>query len=216
MKKGDFVWFALLCAITVFLIVPVLHKAFVNATNAHPYLMGFAKFAIMATMGELLTLRLINGKWTKTIGMGYKAFIWGVVGMLVVLMFTLFSEGVAGATTKGLLAGASGFGGKLLQAFFISTLMNVTFGPMFMAAHRISDTFIDMRTRDSSVTLNRVIEMIEWPEFIRFIVAKTIPFFWIPAHTIVFLLPPQYRVITAAYLSIALGLILTYARRRKT
>ncbi|MBK5251987.1 MAG: hypothetical protein JJE29_05070 [Peptostreptococcaceae bacterium] len=52
--------------------------------------------------------------------------------------------------------------------------------------------------------------------FVSFVLAKTIPFFWIPAHTLTFLLPGQYRVLAAAMLSIALGLILTLAKIKKT
>ena len=37
---------------------------------------------------------------------------------------------------------------------------------------------------------------------------KTIPFFWVPAHTITFMLPPEYQIVMAAYLSVALGIIL--------
>jgi hypothetical protein len=43
---------------------------------------------------------------------------------------------------------------------------------------------------------------------------KTIPLFWIPAHTITFSLPPEYRVLMASFLSIALGGILAFAKRR--
>ena len=44
---------------------------------------------------------------------------------------------------------------------------------------------------------------------------KTIPCFWIPAHTITFLLPENYRILSAGFLSIALGLILTLAKKRR-
>jgi hypothetical protein len=37
---------------------------------------------------------------------------------------------------------------------------------------------------------------------------KTIPFFWYPAHTITFLLPSEQRVLFAALLGIALGVLL--------
>ena len=40
---------------------------------------------------------------------------------------------------------------------------------------------------------------------------KTIPFFWIPAHTITFILPQDYRVLFAAVLGIALGVLLAIA-----
>jgi len=216
MKKGDFIWFAALCAVSAFLLVPSLHEIFVTQTKVHPYLMGFAKFAILATMGELLSLRILFGKWTKPIGMAYKTIIWGIIGMCIVLMFGLFSSGVAGLETQGLLFKASGFFGALFTAFFISAFMNLTFAPVFMATHRFTDTYIDMRAENKGVTSTQVLDTIDWKGFIRFVVGKTLPFFWIPAHTATFLLPPQYRVIAAAYLSIALGLILAYARRKKS
>jgi hypothetical protein len=40
---------------------------------------------------------------------------------------------------------------------------------------------------------------------------KTIPFFWIPAHTITFLLPADFRILFAAILGVALGIILAIA-----
>ena len=213
-KKGDLFWFTALCAVTAFLVVPVLHKVFIEATSTHPYVMGFIKFAILATMGELLTLRIMQGKWQQPAGLYYKAFVWGLVGMSIVLMFGLFYEGVAGATQKGLLPGAPGFAGRLLQAFFTGTFLNLTFAPVFMAVHRISDTWIDRYVQGQKPTISSVLAQIDWQEFFRFVVGKTIPFFWIPVQTINFMLPAQYRIIVAAYLSIVLGLILAYAKRR--
>lgn len=214
MNKGDLIWILMLAAITAILIVPGSHESFVEATNSHPYLMGFAKFAVLATMGELLTLRILTGMWTIPAGVIYKVAIWGVIGMSVVLMFSLFNQGVIATAGKGLLPVVPGFMGKLLVAFLTSALMNLTFGPVFMALHRITDTWIDRHAKNNKGTVS-ILDGIDWQGFIRFVVGKTIPFFWIPAHTVVFLLAPQYRVIAAAYLSIALGLILAYARLKK-
>ena len=131
------------------------------------------------------------------------------------LIFDEVDSGVGGAVKKGLLFAGDGMAGAVLTAFFISASMNLTFGPVFMAAHRMTDTYIDMRAEGLSPTWPQVVAKIDWRGFITFVVAKTIPFFWIPAHTATFLLPPEYRVLSAAYLSIALGAILSYARRRK-
>jgi prepilin signal peptidase PulO-like enzyme (type II secretory pathway) len=46
------------------------------------------------------------------------------------------------------------------------------------------------------------------------VVLKTIPLFWIPVHTITFMLPPHYRVVIAAYLSIVLGVFLVYSNKK--
>ncbi|HWJ02684.1 MAG TPA: hypothetical protein VNU93_03325, partial [Verrucomicrobiae bacterium] len=66
------------------------------------------------------------------------------------------------------------------------------------------------------VKLADVVNHIDWHGFISFVVLKTIPFFWIPAHTITFMLPTEYRVLTAAFLSIALGGILAFAKKQST
>ena len=36
----------------------------------------------------------------------------------------------------------------------------------------------------------------------------TIPLFWIPAHTVTFLLPTEFRTLFAALLSVVLGLLM--------
>jgi hypothetical protein len=215
MKIGDYIWILIFMGVTAFLLVPSLHDLFISATNSYPYLMGFAKFAILASMGELLTIRILNNKWHLSTVMIYKMILWGFIGMCIVLMFGLYSTGVIGLEEKGLLYKTSGVKGKFLTAFFISALMNLTFGPAFMALHRVTDTFIDMREENKDITIALVLDSIDWRGFIRFVVGKTIPLFWIPAHTLTFLLPEQYRVIAAAYLSVALGLILAYARRKE-
>lgn len=216
MKKGDFIWGAVILLISVIMIVPVTHEIFVSATTSHPYIMGFVKFAIMATMGELLAIRIISGSWKKSSGMFYKAAVWGIVGLMIVLMFSIYSNGVAAAEKAGYLFAFQGGLGTFVNALYVSVILNFTFGPMFMAAHRVSDTYIDMRVEGNKVSVGDCIEKIDWKGFIKFVVFKTIPLFWIPAHTITFLLPGQYRVLWAAYLSIALGIILSYARRKKS
>jgi len=134
-------------------------------------------------------------------------------------MFEIFSSGVAGAVSKSLLWIGDGMVAKIMVAFYISAIMNLTFAPTFMIAHRVSDTYIDLLCGEglpfSKINLSAVIAKIDWQSMFSFVFKKTIPFFWIPAHTIVFLLPPEYRVFAAAYLAIVLGAILSYAKRQK-
>jgi len=73
---------------------------------------------------------------------------------------------------------------------------------------------IDKRYAGEKMPVEKIIAQIDWGRFIREIVGVTIPVFWIPAHTITFLLPGQYRVLFAASLSIVLGLILSLAKMR--
>jgi hypothetical protein len=130
-------------------------------------------------------------------------------------MFSLYTSGVNGAVEKGLLFTGQGYAAKFFTALYISTIMNLTFAPVFMATHRITDVYIDKIYSGEKSTFSNIINEIDWSRFIKFVVGKTIPLFWIPAHTITFLLPDEFKVIFAASLSIFLGLILSLSRHRK-
>lgn len=213
MRTGDIVWALALGAIAALLAFPPTHRAFVEATTAHPFLVGFAKFLVLATMGELLALRIVRGRWSAPSGLGCRAVVWGFIGMAIVLVFDIFASGIAAAMSKSLLPGGNS---KLAFAFFVSVTMNATFAPAMMLFHRATDTFIDLtfEQRRPRVGLAEVVSAIDWQGFVSFVLLKTIPFFWVPAHTVTFLLPLEYRVLAAAMLSIALGVILAFARRR--
>jgi hypothetical protein len=219
MNRGDFLWLLVLCVVSSVMIVPSSHEVFVSITRSYPYVMGFVKFAILASMGELLALRIICGTWKNPPGMIYRAIIWGLIGVLVVLMFVVYSVGCAGAVSKGLLWGGSSTISNISGSFWVALIMNLSFAPVFMTAHRITDTYLDLSFGEgiplSKIRLSDVIAKIDWQGLISFVCMKTIPFFWIPAHTITFLLPPEYRVLMAAYLSIALGAILAYGKKGK-
>jgi hypothetical protein len=207
---GDVIWLSLLLLITAFLILPYTHQVFIQWTNHYPYEMGFIKFAILATMGELLASRLAHRIWKPPVGMIYKIIVWGLIGVMITFMFSFYSVGVSTLFNQESMTLLL----RILQAFLTSAIMNLTFGIVFMAMHRMSDTYIEMRGNHENPTFTELIEAIDWNRFISFVVFKTIPLFWIPAHTVTFLLPPHYRVLVAAYLSIILGAILVYSNRR--
>lgn len=214
MKKGDFLWGFLLCLWAAVLVVPTLRDGFIAVTDAHPYAGGFIKFAILATMGDLLGARVLKGEWIIPKGVIYRALIWGVIGLMVTLVFTVYMGGAAAAQTAGKLPFK---GSKLGVAFFGSTIMNLTFGPMMMAFHRFTDIYIDTKYEKNGgrVTINELVDKNDWYSLVGFSWLKTCPFFWIPAHTIVFLLPEEYRVIASAFLSIALGLLMAISKKKK-
>mgnify|MGYP006290540969 CR=1 FL=1 len=177
--------------------------------------MGFIKFAILASMGELLALRLAHHAWKRPVGMIYKIIVWGAIGMLITFMFSFYSTAVPAIMEQGKLTLGNGFLSTMFTAFLTSVIMNLTFGIVFMAMHRISDTYIEMRVNHKKPSLNELIQTINWDTFITSVVFKTIPLFWIPAHTITFTLPAHYRVLAAAYLSIILGVILAYSNNKQ-
>ena len=216
-KLGTILWIGIIAIFAVILAIPSSRDIFIVLTTDHPYIMGFLKFAILANMGEILAIRITTGVWSISKVIGWHAIVWGVLGMLITLVFKIFAAGVTAAMASGYLPDVNNTCLKtLLFAFFVSFFMNITFSPTFMAFHRITDTLIDMRSEGiKNIKLIAVTSRVDWNGFVSFVVVKTIPCFWIPAHTLTFILQPEYRVIMAAFLSIALGIILSFAKIKK-
>lgn len=112
------------------------------------------------------------------------------------------------------------FGINLLYAFCVSVFMNTFFAPVFMTVHKITDTHIlktggTLQGFFTPIPFGETLKTLNWDVQWNFVFKKTIPLFWYPAHTITFLLPSQYRVLFAALLGVALGVILSIANLKK-
>ncbi len=169
------------------------------------------KFFLFASYGDLLSQRIRHGNY-RVRGFLFKALIWGLIGVSVVWIFAIYIHGVSALQKESLLPGESN---ALLFALFVSVFMNLTFAPAMMLFHRLSDHYIEHRLITPTHTFLESVASIDYIGFVRFVLFKTIPLFWIPAHTITFLLPGRYRVFFAALLGVALGLILGLAKSRK-
>lgn len=206
-------WIALLAAVIAVLAISAGREWFAAATIAHPYPMGMAKFGLLGTMGELLGKRIVAGHWQLVgIHLWQRVLVWCLFGVMFTVVFPLFSAGAEGLLAAGLLPG---LGNVWATAFWKSCLINLIFAFPMQVSHRITDTLIDRRKLFSRWPLVDVFVSIDWPTMFRVAGAACI-WFWIPAHTVTFLLPPEYRLMSAALLAIALGAILGLARRRAT
>lgn len=224
MKAKD--WICLLIIIAIFapfLLSDTIYDHYQEANRQHPYLLAFAKFALLATFGEMIGLRIKNGNYTeKGFGILPRAVVWGLLGTWIAIAMKTFASGVPGLMTslglgnlihpvqEGLTSG------NILRAFLISLMMNTTFGPVFMTLHKITDTHIlncggKPKALITPIPFGKILGSLNWKVQWQFVFKKTIPLFWIPAHTITFLLPPQSQVLFAASLSIVLGVILSIA-----
>lgn len=214
-KKGDFIWGAALLLWILILAIPTTRVVFIEVTDAHPYIGGFFKFFILASMGDWLGVRILKGQWIIPKGFIYKAIIWGIIGMMITLVFTVFTGGAQVAQVAGRLPFA---GSKLAQAFFGSVIMNLTFGPMMYIYHKFGDLFIDLKYEKNGgkVTVKELVDRVDWYTIVSFSWLKTCIFIWIPCHTIVFLLPVQYRVLVSAFLSILLGILVATSKKGKS
>lgn len=221
MKKLDFIFILFFIIIITLLIVPTTRIFIGESSSKYPYLLGFIKTSILATYGEMIASRIATKNYFYKKGLLYRFIIWGFLGMTFVLVFKIFDQGVRASMVSGLLINPNSYNlfTNIYIAFTVSFFMNLIFAPTFMILHRFTDTFIDLGegkiNKIFKVKGKDVITKIDWQGFFGFVVLKTIPFFWIPAHTLTFLLPENYRILSAGFLSIALGLILTLSKMRK-
>jgi len=212
MRKGDFIWGALLVLVVLFFVLPVTNEFYLEFGSKHPFIMGFMKFFVLGTMGELLAPRLITKNWMIPKGLLMRAIIWGIIGLMLVIIMPLFNGGVIMLQQKGLLPFANS---QLATSFFTSTIMNLAFAPAMMMGHKYTDSMIDLYYENNTMPkVSEIVDRIDWQAFIGFVCFKTIPFFWIPAHTITFMLPGEYRVLVAAFLGIALGLLVAIPKMK--
>jgi len=196
MKKLDLVFTLLFFSFISLLIIPSTRNFIASSSTNYPYLMGFIKTSILATFGEMIASRIATKNYFSKTGLLYSCGLW----------FDLFK-------TNDTL-------NKIFIAFSVSLFLNLIFAPTFMILHRFTDTYIELGNgkikQIIKVKGKDVINTIDWKNFFGFVVLKTIPLFWIPAHTITFYLPENYRILSAGFLSIALGLILTLSKLRNT
>ena len=94
--------------------------------------------------------------------------------------------------------------------------MNLTFGPMMYIYHKFGDLIIDLsyEKKESKITIKDLVDRVDWYTIVSFSWLKTCIFVWIPCHTIVFLLPAEYRVLASAFLSILLGIIIAISKKK--
>ncbi len=204
--------FAIL-SFVIILLIPASREWFKGLSGAHPYIMGFIKFALLATAGELIAAFIKTGKITVPCKIIWRFVIWGVIGVWITFMMTVYKFASGYMLVRGKLPGGEN---NVLFALFTSVLMNTSFGPTFMAVHKISDKMLEMSANKEKLSLRNAVLGVDWATFVSFTILKTVPFFWIPAHFVTFLLPSEYQVIMAAALSIALGVILSIGGRKKS
>jgi hypothetical protein len=203
----DVAWLAVLTLIGIVILTSVGKNEFMSLTRTFPILMGFIKFFVLATMGELLARRIVSGSWRITgIFLLERAFVWGMLGVLFAFVFPIYSAGVDSLISLHFLP-------NIFPAFWKSFFINILFAFPMMTFHRITDTLIDRRKLFRKWPFLDVWKSIDWDNMWK-MVAPTVIWFWIPAHTITFSLLPEFRIIMAAGLSICLGVILAFAKQR--
>lgn len=164
---------------------------YLSLVKAHPITSAMAQFAVLGTLGEALSKWLIAGRVHSPFGLRgtlLRAAGWSALAVAIKYAFTGFVAFTDGLVAHGLLPELGAFG----KAFTVSLAMNLQFGPFLVIAHRLIDNAIDGRPNWAG--LDKGFKSLLW--------------FWVPAHTLTFMLPVDFRIGLAAVWSLALGLIL--------
>jgi hypothetical protein len=174
-------------------------------TKVHPLVMGFIKFALLATFGECLKTRIQTGTWIPS-KLPLRVVIWGCFGMWISLSFPFVDGGL-----KALIALHEW--PSWPQPFWMAMWINFFGGYAFFMM--LSHYWVDTMVLEGPIWPWEVMGRPGAGRWAK-IVLLAIIFFWTPVHMVTFSLPPLWRTLWAAYISMAIGLILSFAAGRRT
>ncbi len=173
-------------------------QTYLSWVTQNPLLSAAIQFPILGTLGEVISFSVQNKKlalpcsWLQLLG---KVIAWAVLGIVIKYGFAGMKGFVQALLDHQLLPAFLSDG--LGWAFAVSVFTNILFGPQMMAFHRVEDNLILRQKGFQGITK-------AW---------KTLVWFWIPAHTITFLLPPDLQIGLAAVWSLVLGIIMGATKR---
>ena len=224
-KRQDLIFWTIVALIFApFFLSEKLFNLYLEFNQQHGLITAFIKFAVLATLGEMIGLRIKKGYfYKKGFGVLPRMIVWGFLGVTIKMAFIIFASGTpifleyAGFKNATHYIQQAGFSfNKLLVAFSISAALNLIYAPIMMTFHKITDIHIitnggTLKGFFKPIKFGEILVNLNWDIQWNFIFKKTIPFFWIPMHTITFLLPTDFQILFAALLGIALGVILAVA-----
>jgi hypothetical protein len=169
---------------------------YINAVTAHPVLTAMMQFALLGTLGDMvskwLAARRFHLPFSPSV-LAMKMLEWALLAVCIKYAFVGFNVFVDALAAHGMLPELGKFG----RAFAISVSMNLQFGPFLVIAHRLLD--------------NAIIRKNNWANLDKGMLSLL--WFWIPAHTVTFCLARPFQIGLAALWSVALGLILGFYSR---
>ncbi len=228
MKRQDlYIFLGFAVVFLPFFLSKDIYEFYTNFNKEHGLITAFIKFAVLATFGESLGLRIREGVYNrKNFGLLPRAVVWGFLGITIKVAFIIFASGTpkfleyVGIQNATEIFSENLTAYKILIAFSISVALNIIYAPVMMTLHKLTDIHIVTHEGRFSCLFRKInfakdFKLINWDVQWNFVLKKTIPFFWIPAHTVTFLLPADFQVLFAAFLGIALGAILSFASLQK-
>lgn len=172
---------------------------YIDIVTAHPIITAMVQFAILGTLGDLISRWIIQKQVTLPYGkivLILKMVEWAFLAVCIKYAFIGFNGFVDSLIQHGMLPAAEGFG----RAFLISFFMNLQFGVFLVIMHRLLDNLVERKNNWKNI--EKGLYSLLW--------------FWLPAHTITFSLPRPYQIGLAALWSLVLGLILGFYNSSKS
>lgn len=175
---------------------------YISAVTAHPILMAIVQFSILGTLGEMVSKWIVNKKvylpFTLKMTL-WKMVVWSFLAVAIKFAFTGFKGYIHALMEHDLLPKAIE-SNRFLKAFVLSAFTNLQFGVFMVVVHRVLD--------------NLILKVKNWQGLDKGMLCMI--WFWIPAHTITFVLPKVYQIGLAALWSVVLGILLGFFNKPKT
>jgi hypothetical protein len=172
---------------------------YIELVTAHPILTAMLQFAVLGTLGDAVSHWIVKRRIFapydfKTLIL--KIIEWSILAVMIKYAFIGFQGFVDSLINQNYLPQLSGMG----RSFAVSALMNLQFGLLLVIMHRLMDNLI--AGKQNWKNLDKGFYSLLW--------------FWIPAHTITFILPKEFQIGLAALWSLVLGIILGFYNRKAT
>jgi len=170
---------------------------YIELVTTQPIITAIIQFAVLGTLGDAVSHWIVKRKIfspydAKTLIL--KIIEWSILAVMIKYAFIGFNGFVEALIDNNYLPQLYG----ISKSFAISTSMNLQFGPFLVIMHRLMDNLI--AGKQSWKNLDKGFYSLLW--------------FWIPAHTITFILPKEFQIGLAALWSLALGIILGFYNRK--
>lgn len=172
-------------------------EKYIELVKNYPIWMAMLQFAILGTFGDIISKWIVEKKICKPFSfkvLMLKAIEWALLAILIKYAFVGFKGFVKLLVTENYLPEL----GNFTHAFAISTTMNLQFGLLLVLVHRLLDNLIARQSNWNNI--DKGFYSLIW--------------FWIPAHTVTFMLPKHFQIGLAALWSVMLGIILGFYQRK--
>jgi len=169
---------------------------YIELVNTYPIYSDMIKFAVLGTLGDIISKCMKQGKLFfpyKLPIVLLKMIAWAVIAITIKYAFVGYQGFIDSLVAHQLLPELGLFG----RAFSISVTMNLQYGLFLVVFHRFLD--------------NLIAKQYHWKNIDKGMLSLI--WFWIPAHTITFMLDKPYQIGLAAIWSVVLGIILGYYNR---